>query len=128
MAQRQRLAIQAEIAEVMEAEEGSMLCCTIEAMNAQGVDVSIQVMQDSINIAPYSFADDPVARLKASGVLEGLDAEIETVDWDANVFAMVGTEGLQPEEVAQLVDRTFVRLLSCDDEGYTVKASTEDLG
>lgn len=32
--------------------EGGMLCCTLEAVNADGLDVSIQVMAETINLAP----------------------------------------------------------------------------
>ena len=43
-------------------EAGASLCCTIEARNAAGEDVSIQVMQETINISPYAHDDDPLER------------------------------------------------------------------
>jgi hypothetical protein len=128
MPPKQEQEIRLAIADVFgEANEG-LLCCTIETVNADGQDVSIQVMQDSINISPYPFAEDPVTRLQLGGVLEHLDdPELETVDWDANAFATVGTGELEPDQIAELVDLVFVKLLSCDTD-YTVKAATEDLG
>lgn len=129
MAQAQRDAIARAITQVMEAESDSTLCCTLEAINAGGQEVSIQVMQDSLNISPYAFDDDPVEHLQKCGALEGLgDVELETVDWDGGTFAIVGLEGLDPPRIAQLVDQTFVKLLSCDEKSYSVTASTEDIG
>lgn len=121
-------AIAAAIADICdERNEGGMLCCTLEAMNADGVDVSIQVMAESINLAPYPHAEDPLTRLHISGALEGLgDIELDLVDWDANAFATVGTAGNDPATVARLIDGTFLRVLGCGPD-YALKASTEDL-
>jgi len=107
--------------------EGGMLCCTLQAVNAEGVDVSIQVMADSISLAPYPHAEEPVTRLQISGALDGLeDMELELVDWDANAFATVGTAGNAPALVARLIDGTFLRVLGCAPD-YAFEASTEDL-
>jgi hypothetical protein len=129
MAQRQVDVIVAAIADIYGApNESGMLCCTLEAVNAGGTDVSIQVMADSINISPYPFAEEPLTRLELSGALEGLeDMELELVDWDANAFATVGTAGNEPADVARLVDETFTKVLGCA-EGYEPTATTEDLG
>jgi hypothetical protein len=108
--------------------EGGMLCCTLEAVNADGLDVSIQVMAETINLAPYPYVDDPLTRLELSGALETLhDLDLVLVDWDANAFATVGTSGSKPDMVAQLVDKTFLKVMGCSP-GYTFKVSTEDLG
>lgn len=129
MALRQEEEIKAAITKIFSDENEGMLCCTLETENADGQDVSIQVMQDSINISPYPFSDDPVTRLETSGVLEDLDEpELETVDWDAHAFATVGIGDLEVDEVAELVDLVFVKLLSCDNAAYTIEATTEDLG
>ena len=129
MAQRQLEAIVAAIADIYGMpNESGMLCCTLEAVNAGGTDVSIQVMADSINISPYPYSEEPLTRLELSGALEELeDMELELVDWDANTFATVGTSGNEPADVARLVDKTFTKVLGCD-VGYEPKASTEDLG
>ena len=129
MAQRQVEAIVAAIADIYGApNEGGMLCCTLEAVNSDGTDVSIQVMADSINISPYPYSEEPLTRLELSGALEELeDMELELVDWDANAFATVGTAGNEPVDVASLVDETFTKMLGCD-AGYEPRATTEDLG
>ena len=129
MAQRQVDAIVAAIADIYGApNESGMLCCTLEAVNAGGADVSIQVMADSINISPYPYSEEPLTRLELSGAMEGLeDMELELVDWDANAFATVGTAGNEPVDVARLVDETFTKVLGCD-AGYEPTATTEDLG
>jgi hypothetical protein len=129
MSLRKEEEIRDAIAEVFGAENEGMLCCTLETVNADGQDVSIQVMQDSINIAPYPFTDDPLTRLQIAGVMEAFDdPEFETVDWDANAFATLGFGELEHEQVAELVDLVFVKVLSCVDGDYALKASTEDLG
>jgi hypothetical protein len=129
MGQKQRDAIAEAIEEVMaDDDEDSGLCCTIEATNAQGEPVSVQVMQGSLNITPYAHNDEPLARLQACGATEGLDADLEVLDWDAGVFATVGIDGLDDEAVTQLIDQIFVHLLGCDDANYQITASTEDLG
>lgn len=127
MAQRQLEAIVAAIADIYGLpNESGMLCCTIEAVNAGGTDVSIQVMADSINISPYPYSEEPLTRLELSGALEELeDMELELVDWDANAFATVGTAGNEPADVARLVDETFTKVLGCN-AGYELRASTED--
>jgi len=128
MGQSQRDAIAEAIDEVMTADDDGdeSLCCTIEATNAQGESVTIQVMQDSLNISPYAHEDDPLARLVASGATDGL--ELELVDWNPGVYATIGIDGLEAEDVAQLVDQVFVCVLNCDEVNYRVTASTEDLG
>jgi hypothetical protein len=128
MAQRQVEAIVAAIADIYGApNESGMLCCTLEAVNSGGEDVSIQVMADSINISPYPFSEEPLTRLELSGAMEGLeDMELELVDWDANAFATVGTAGNEPADVARLVDETFTKVLGCA-ESYEPTATTEDL-
>ena len=129
MPQRQLDAIVAAIADIYgQSNESGMLCCTIEAVNAGGTDVSIQVMADSINISPYPYHEEPLTRLELSGAMEGLEEmELELVDWDANAFATVGTAGNEPVDVARLVDETFTKVLGCD-AAYDPRASTEDLG
>ena len=73
MPQRQVDAIVAAIADIYgQPNESGMLCCTIEAVNAGGTDVSIQVMADSINISPYPYHEEPLTRLELSGAMEGL--------------------------------------------------------
>ena len=129
MGLQQQRAIAKAIKPIFDAENGGGLCCTLETVNDDGVDVSIQVMQDSINIAPYPYHEEPLTRMALNGVLRKLDDPVlEVVDWDANAFATVGTSALGAEEVAELVDLTFVKLLSCDDESYAINATTEDLG
>lgn len=122
-------AIATAIADIYgEKNESGMLCCTLDVVNADGIDVSIQVMAESINLAPYPYADEPLTRLQLSGALETLeDLELELVDWDANAFATVGTSGNSPENIAHLVDETFVKVMGCSPD-YTLRASTEDLG
>jgi hypothetical protein len=62
MGQSQRDAIAEAIDEVMTADddEAESLCCTIEATASAGESVTIQVMQDSLNIAPYAYEEDPL--------------------------------------------------------------------
>ncbi len=85
-------------------------------------------MQDSLNISPYGFTDEPLSQLAACGATEGLDTELEVIDWNPGVYATLGIDGLEPEQVAQLVDQVFVQLLGCDEANYQITAATEDLG
>ncbi|WP_289294719.1 hypothetical protein [uncultured Reyranella sp.] len=128
MPERQMQAIGQALADIYgEKNEGGLLCCTLEAVNADGMDVSIQVMAETINLAPYPFAEDPLTRLELSGAVETLEhVALDLVDWDANAFATVGTSGNDPIDIARLIDRTFVKVLRCAPD-YTLKASTEDL-
>lgn len=128
MPERQMQAISQALADIYgEKNEGGLLCCTLEAVNADGMDVSIQVMAETINLAPYPFAEDPLTRLELSGAIETLEhVTLDLVDWDANAFATVGTSGNDPVDIARLIDRTFVRVLGCAPD-YTLRVSTEDL-
>jgi len=129
MAERQEQEIGEAIAPVFSDDNEGGLCCTLETVNSQGQDVAIQVMQDAINISPYPFQEDPTSRLQASGILEQFaEAGIEVIEWNSERFATVGIDGLEVDDVADLVDQVFVKLLACDDGSYTVNATTEDLG
>jgi len=68
MGYRQEKAIGAAIVAIFSERNSGTLCCTIETVNAEGQDVAIQVMQDSINIAPYPFGEEPLSRLERNGV------------------------------------------------------------
>ena len=128
MGHRQEKAIGEAIVPLF-SEGGAGLCCTIETVNSEGRDVAIQVLQDSINITPYPFDDDPLSCLERNGVTQQLgDPELELMDWDTNIYAQVGIGTLDAEQVAELIDLTFVKLLACDDASYAITVSTEDLG
>lgn len=128
MVEAQVGSITAAIADLYgEKNEGGMLCCTLETVNVDGIDISIQVMAESINLTPYPFAEDPLTRLELSGAIETLEhLQLDLVDWDANAFATVGTSGNNPADIARLIDRAFVKMLRCPPD-YSVKVSTEDL-
>jgi hypothetical protein len=128
MAEEQMGAIREALADIYgERNEGGLLCCTLDAVNADGMDVSIQVMAETINLAPYPFAEDPLTRFELSGATDALaNLTLDLVDWDANAFATVGTSGNDPGDIALLIDRTFVRVLGCSPD-YTLTVSTEDL-
>ena len=130
MAQSQRAAIAETIDELMTADSDAAegLCCTIEATNAVGEPVTIQVMRDSLNISPYGFTEEPLSQLEICGATDGLDADLGVIDWNAGVYATLGIDRLQPGQVVQLVDQVSIRLAGCDEENYTISASTEDLG
>jgi hypothetical protein len=129
MAQRQAKAIEEAIAGILDGTaRGEMPCCTIEAVNTEGEDVSVQVFADSINISPYDHGDEPLSRLRASGALDGLATAPTLVDWEADTFATLGIRGNETAAVALFVDRVFTLLLGCDDAGYALTTSIEDLG
>ncbi len=129
MGQRQERAIGMAILPVFSDRNRGWLCCTIETINRDGKDVAIQVLHDSINIAPYPFSEDPLSRMERDGVMIELgEPELELVDWDTNIYAQVGTAALDARKVAELVDLTFVKLLACDDASYSIWGATEDLG
>jgi len=129
MGQRQEKAIGAAIGPILSGRNGGRLCCTIETVNSEGKDVAIQVLQNSINIAPYPFSEDPLSRMERDGVMQELgDPDLILVDWDTNIYAQVGTDALDARKIAELVDLTFVKLLACDDASYAITVSTEDLG
>ena len=129
MGQLQQLAIIEAIAELMTSgEKGATLCCTLDTHDAEGNEVSVQVMQDSINITPYAYSDDPLERLETCGALEDLeDLDLEVVDWEADGYATIGMDGAPLAEVAELVDKVFRKLLGCPAD-YSPSASTEDMG
>ena len=131
MGERQAKIIETDIAEIFDEDsEGENLCCTIEAGTAGGEDVTVQVTSDSLTISPYLFSDDPLSRLEENGVLAGMSFELDVVDWEANVYAIVGIEGIEgmeADDVARLIDRIFVKLLGCDDDSYAPIGSTEEL-
>lgn len=74
MAESQRAAIAETIDELMTADSDAAegLCCTIEATNAVGESVTVQVMRDSLNISPYGFTEEPLSQLAASASTEDL--------------------------------------------------------
>jgi hypothetical protein len=122
MGQKQQDAIVAAITGVMTSDDDdAMPCCTLEFG-----EVSVQVLQDSVNIAPYPSDQEPLDHLEECGATEGIDVDL--VDWEPGKFATIGIEDLEVEEVALLVDRIFTRLLGCDDETYMPTATVEDLG
>jgi len=60
MAEEQVGAIREALADIYgEKNEGGLLCCTLEAVNADGMDVSIQVMAETINLAPIRLQKIP---------------------------------------------------------------------
>jgi hypothetical protein len=130
MGQRQQEAIAEAIADVMTSGDAdSMLCCTLEATDASGESVAVQVMQDSVNITPYAHDDDPLDRLEQCGATEGLDnVDLELVDWEPKKFATIGIDDLEVADVARLVDQIFTRLLGCNDSTYAPAGTVEDLG
>ena len=129
MGQRQEKAIGVAIVPILSGRNSGRLCCTIETVKSEGKDVAIQVLQNSINIAPYPFSEEPLCRLERNGVMQELgDPDLKLVDWDSNIYAQVGIVALDAREVAELVDLTFVKLLACDDADYAITVSTEDLG
>jgi hypothetical protein len=129
MGQHQQIAIAEAIADLMTSgEKGATLCCTLDTPDSEGNEVSVQVMQDTINITPYAYSNDPLERLETCGALEDLeDLDLDLVDWEAGTYATIGIEELELVEVAQLVDKIFIKLLRCSED-YSPSASTEDLG
>jgi len=129
MGQHQQIAIAEAIADLMAAgEKGATLCCTLDTHDSEGNEVAVQVMQDTINIAPYAYSDDPLERLETCGALEDLeDLDLELVDWEAGTYATIGIVDVELVDVVQLIDKVFVKLLGCDSN-YSPSASTEDLG
>jgi hypothetical protein len=129
MSSKQETEIKTGIAQIFSDENAGGLCCTLESVDRAGNDVSIQVMQDSINIAPYPSAEEPLVALEKSGVLAELDdPELEVMEWAVNAYATVGIGEMDEDEVATLVDLVFVKLLACNDAAYEITATTEDLG
>jgi hypothetical protein len=124
----QQLAIVEAIADLMTSgEKGATLCCILDTHDGEGNEVSVQVAQDSINIVPYAYSDDPLERLETCGALEDLeDLDLEVMDWEAGTYAKIGIDGLELADIAQLVDKIFIKLLGCEAE-YSPSASTEDL-
>jgi len=129
LGQHQQIAIAEAIADLMAAgEKGATLCCTLDTHDSEGNEVAVQVMQDTINIAPYAYSDDPLERLETCGALEDLeDLDLELVDWEAGTYATIGIVDVELVDVVQLIDKVFVKLLGCDSN-YSPSASTEDLG
>jgi len=129
MGEHQQIAIAEAIADLMTSgEKGATLCCTLDTHDGEGNEVSVEVTQESINITPYAYSDDPLERLETCGALEDLeDLDLDLVDWEAGGYATIGIADLELVEVAQLVDKVFLKLLGCG-ENYSPSPSTEDLG
>ena len=126
MGQHQQIVIAEAIADLMTSgEKGATLCCTLDTHDSEGSEVAVQVMQDTINITPYAYSNDPLERLEACGALEDLeDLDLDLVDWEAGTYATIGIEELELVDVAQLVDKVFLKLLGCD-ENYSPQSCLE---
>lgn len=113
-----------EACESVEGVEGPSAFCTLEATNAAGARVWVQVMPGNVNMS-YPFADEPLALLRARGVRVPEDAY--PIDWAAGEYATFGFAEIAPGEHASLVDQIFVKVLACDAAAYEVESTVEPL-
>ena len=100
------------------------LCCSMEAMTISGLEVWIQVMPGTVNMA-YPFTDDPLELLRRRGVRSPSD--IYLVEWAAGEYATFGFGDISARDHAFFVDRLFVQVLGCDDANYQLKTAIEPL-
>lgn len=99
-------------------------CCTLEATTPSGEAVWIQAMAGTVNMG-YPFAEEPLAMLRSRGVR--VPADTYLVEWAAGQYATFGFGNLTPSDHASLVDRLFVKVFGCDDEGYELTTLIEPL-
>ena len=99
-------------------------CCTVESVNVAGAEVWIQVMAGTVNMG-YPFAEEPLGLLRGRGVRGPRGMYL--VEWAAGEYATFGFEDIPPGEHAAFVDQLFVKVLGCDDAGYTLRTTFEQL-
>ena len=99
-------------------------CCTFESATQSGSAVWIQALPGNVNMF-YPFAEEPLGLLHGRGVRSPSD--IYLVEWAAGEYAAFGFGNIPARDHAFFVDQLFVKVLGCDDEGYTLKVSVEPL-
>ncbi|HEY5883808.1 MAG TPA: hypothetical protein VIT88_03935 [Pyrinomonadaceae bacterium] len=98
--------------------------CTLESMNTTGVPVWIQVLPGNVNMA-YPFTEEPLGLLRQRGLR--CPQDLYLVEWIAGEYASFGFSDIPARDHASFVDQLFVKILRCDDENYSFKATIEPL-
>ncbi len=128
MGENQVAAMEPSVAEVykgvVSSDDPPTHCCTLESTSASGTKTWIQVMPGTVNMG-YPFAADPLEMLRNQCV--DTPSDLYLAEWDANVYATFNFANISPRDHAHLVDQLFVRVLGCDDAGYDVTISVEEL-
>ncbi|HJQ56451.1 MAG TPA: hypothetical protein VJ890_06070 [Vineibacter sp.] len=127
MGERQRAAIEKALTDGRVVHDGEPTrICTLEVQPAAGgtAPAWVQVLAGSLNFF-YPFADDPAARLGASGAFGTLKPSL--IEWQANEYATWDISGVSVRDVAFVIDQVLTRVLGCDDASYSVASSIEDI-
>lgn len=123
MGDRQRLAIEPDVRDVLGRPAAGDTICTFTASNKAGEEVWIQLIDGGSLNTMYPFDDDPAKRLAALGVFGTL--KVSMIEWEAGNYATFDVQGIASGDVAFVIDQLFVRLLQCDDAGYAPASSYE---
>ena len=98
--------------------------CTLEATTSSNTTVWIQAMPGTVNMA-YPFTDEPLELMRSRGVR--FPPDLYLVEWAAGEYATFGFSDIAARDHATFLDQLFVKVLGCDDAGYSLKTSIESL-
>ena len=98
--------------------------CTFESTTASGAPVWIQVLPGNVNMA-YPFTEEPLGLLRQRGVR--CPPDLYLVEWIAGEYASFGFSDIPARDHASFIDQLFVKILGCEDESYSFKATIEPL-
>jgi len=105
-------------------DDAPTLLCTLESTTSSGSQVWIQVLPGNVNMA-YPFPEEPLELLRQRGVRSPPDLYL--VEWVAEEYAAFGFSDVPPRDHASFVDQLFVKILECDDNTYSFKATVESV-
>lgn len=105
-------------------EDAPSLLCTFESTTAAGSQVWIQVLPGNVNMA-YPFTEEPLELLRKRGVRSPPDLYL--VEWVAGEYAAFGFNDIVARDHASFVDQLLVKILGCDDAGYSLMTTLEPL-
>jgi hypothetical protein len=123
MGDRQRLALEPDVRDVLGRAGDGDAICTFTATNALDEEVWIQLIEGGSLNTQYPPDDEPTRRLGVLGVFGTL--KVAMIEWEAGNYATFDIEGIAAPDVAFVIDQLFVRLLKCDDAGYEPASSFE---
>ena len=105
-------------------DDAPALLCTFESTTTSGSQVWIQMLPGNVNMA-YPFTEEPLAFLGQRGVRSPPDLYL--VEWVAGEYAALGFRDVPARDHAAFVNQLFVKILACDDLGYSLMTTIESV-